>query len=168
MLATASQPSPQLRFRSAGSFATIVPTPVPETPLFSSLSARHSAFDRSTAKPNLQGLWQGQAFGVGTPDNFKIRLKSQGGSKFTGRAEARNSANPGLFLVTALQGKIVDGALLLKQTRILQDNFPPNLSPCLRSGRLSISVVKGKISLQGPWLSNQPGCGASRIRLRKQ
>ncbi|MCU0526565.1 MAG: hypothetical protein MUF72_17275 [Elainella sp. Prado103] len=169
MLTSAFQKSPKSHLCSAGS-ASPIAVPLMVEPLLSrGILSSHSALNRTTAKPSrLQGLWKGQAFGVGVPDHFVVRLKYQGGVKFTGKAEARNSANPSLFLVTSLQGKIVDGALLLKQTGVLNDNFPPNLSPCLRAGRLKISIVQGQISLQGPWQSNQLNCGDSRIRLRKQ
>ncbi len=148
-----------------------------ESVLKNSISHKRSSFDQNSVysyqnaslKPSrLQGKYIGVAFGVGVPDNFKIRLKYMGGSRFIGQAQARNSSNSSLFVNTYLTSKIVDGALLLKQTRVIDDNLPPGSTPCLREGRLKIKISGGKVILLGPWKSDDPDCGFSKIRLKKQ
>ncbi len=146
-----------------------------EIALKNSTSQRRSSFEQNPAHqkaaPNpsrIQGKYIGVAFGVGVPDNFEIKLRYAGGSRFTGKAKVRNSSDPNLFINTSLSGRVVDGSLLLTQTEVINGNLPPGTAPCLREGRLKITVSKGKILLRGPWKSDNPGCGFSKIRLQKQ
>jgi hypothetical protein len=148
-----------------------------EVALKNSMRHRRSSFEKNSVyshqkaslRPSrLQGKYTGVAFGVGVPDNLKIRLKYTGGSRFTGQAEARNSSDSRLFSNTSLSGRVVDGALLLTQTGVINANLPPGSTPCLRGGRLKIRISRSEVTLRGSWTSDNSDCGFSRIRLRKQ
>jgi hypothetical protein len=135
----------------------------------SALESAASCFrpSRSLNLARIEGKYAGIAFGVGVPDNYQITLRYIGGAKFVGKAEARNSSNSSLFVNTSLQGRVVEGSLLLKQARVIRDNLPTGFFPCLRAGQLNISIEKKKLALSGPWISKSASCGSSQIRLQK-
>jgi hypothetical protein len=114
-----------------------------------------------------QGNWAGIITGIGTPSySYEMNLRRIGASRFTGTSVISDLNNPSIFGVMPLRGRVVNGALLFKETRITDQNPPLGLRWCIKGGRLRISGFNGRPFLRGFW--SDPGCNSGQIELQKQ
>lgn len=156
--------------------ATSTPLSSSELGLRTPVRLGRSSFDISSNTrqqqrlPNpsrFQGNWTGIVTGVGTPSYaYRINLRRSGKSTFVGTSEITSLTDPSIFGVMSLGGRVVNGALLFKETRITNQNPPLGSRWCFKGGRLRISASNGRTFLRGPW--SDPGCNSGQIRLRKQ
>lgn len=113
-----------------------------------------------------RGNWAGVLTQPSITWAYEMNLRRIGASRFTGTSVISALNNPSIFGVMPLRGRVVNGALLFKETRITDQNPPPGLRWCIKGGRLRISGSNGRLFLRGSW--SDPGCNSGQIGLQKQ
>ena len=164
--------------------ATLTGVGKPSASLFDldrSASVQTRSQPRSSAQPQrkaaqparFEGTWggtvTGKIYGAGSPTySYAMRLERRGKSSFVGTSVIRGQIDTTTFGVMTLQGRVVNGSLLFKETSIINQQLPlfPIFHWCLKEGRLRLSNSGGRTFLTGPWAD--PGCNYGQITLQKQ
>ncbi len=159
-------------FSNAGKMA---PLPDPKSGLKNPVRLERSSSDmlsnthqqqRRANSARFRGNWAGFLTQPGITWDYEMSLKRTGASRFVGTSVITDLNNPSVFGVMSLRGRVVNGALLFKETRITDQNPPLGLRWCIKGGRLRISGSNGRVFLRGSW--SDPGCNAGLIGLQKQ
>lgn len=120
---------------------------------------------RFTNPARFRGRWAGVLTQPGRTWNFEMNLKRTGSVRFVGTSVITDLGDSSIFGVMSLRGRVVNGALLFKETLITDQNPPPGSRWCIKGGRLQIATVNGRTFLRGPW--SDPTCNAGQIRLKR-
>jgi hypothetical protein len=142
------------------------PTRVKPRPNGLRSSLEQPSTNRATGPARFQGRWAGLLTQPGLTWNFEMSLRRAGATRIVGTSVITSLSDPSVFGVMSLRGRVVNGALLFKETVITDQNPPPGSRWCIKGGRLKLSTANGRTFLRGPW--SDPTCNAGQIRLQKR
>jgi hypothetical protein len=119
--------------------------------------------------PKYSGKWKGTLYQpngtLRSKFNFMVRLY-QKGRKVSGFSRITIIDAPQYFGVMRLRGTIKGNRLSFTETKIAQENTAPDSGWCIKSGKLKLINIKGKLRLKGNW-RGQETCSPGTIVLRK-
>lgn len=118
--------------------------------------------------PNYSGKWKGTLYQpkgtLRSKFNFTARLY-QKGRKVSGFSRITIIDASRYYGVMRLRGTIRGNRLSFTETRITQENLAPDSRWCIKSGKLKLSSIKGRLTLKGKWQGAD--CEPGTILLRK-
>lgn len=95
---------------------------------------------------------------------FTLRLY-QKGQKVTGFSRIAMIDAPQYYGVMRLRGTIKRNRISFTETQITRENIEPDSRWCIKSGKLKLAYIKGKLTLKGNWQGAD--CSPGTIVLRK-
>jgi hypothetical protein len=118
--------------------------------------------------PKYSGRWKGTLYQPDGPlwskFNFTVRLY-QKGKKVTGFSRISIIDEPEYYGLMRLKGTIRRNRLSFTEIKITQENTKSGSGWCIKSGKLKLAYLKGKLTLKGNWQG--PNCSPGTILLRK-
>jgi hypothetical protein len=118
--------------------------------------------------PRYSGKWKGTLYQpegtLRTKFNFTMRLY-QRGRRISGFSRIAIVDSPQYFGVMRLRGAIGKNRLSFLETKITRENPAPDSRWCIKSGRLKLGFIKGRLTLKGNWQGAD--CTPGTIVLRK-
>jgi hypothetical protein len=115
----------------------------------------------------LTGKWKGTIYqnpgGVQLQYPFSMELE-QVGKNVSGFSRFTAGSSSKYYGVLGLEGTLKEDEFSFNDTRITEQNLPPETSICIKSGMLRLTSEKGKLLLIGNWKSAH---SAGSIKLEK-
>jgi len=118
--------------------------------------------------PKYSGKWKGTLYQpngtLRSKFNFTVRLY-QKGQKISGFSRIALIDATQYYGVMRLRGTIKGNRISFAETKITQENPEPDSRWCIKSGKLKLAYIKGKLTLKGNWQGAD--CTPGTIVLRK-
>lgn len=124
---------------------------------------------KSKRSARYAGKWKGTLYQpngtLRSKFNFTLKLY-QKGQKVSGFSRIAIIDAPQYYGVMRLRGAIRKNRLIFTETRIMRESLEPDSRWCIKSGKLKLGSVKGKLTLKGNWQGAED-CAPGTVLLRK-
>jgi len=128
--------------------------------------SKRAAVRRKALK--FSGRWKGT---LSQPDGplrakFKFTMRLyQKGKKVSGFSRIALIDAPQYYGIMRLRGTIEKNRLMFTETRITRENPEPDSRWCIKTGKLRLAYVKGKLTLRGNWQGSDCSPGSIVLRM---